>query len=123
MSGSQVAATVLFSCLGLIACSSQAEARPEYNKIFWTQYANELAAQAGVKCVACHVGEDKKNRNDYGKAVGEALLSKEVGGMKNEKSPDKIKAALKKAEAGKSAVEGKTFGELIKEGKLPASKP
>lgn len=123
MSGSKVAATALISCLGLIVCSSRAEARPDYNKTFWMQYAGELAAQAGVKCVVCHVGEDKKNRNDYGKAVGEALLSKEVGGMKNEKNVDKIKAALKKAEAGKSAVDGKTFGDLIKEGKLPASKP
>jgi hypothetical protein len=36
---------------------------------------------------------------------------------------DKIKEALKKTEKGKSSVEGKTFGDLINDGKLPGKAP
>ena len=59
---------------------------------------------------------DKKEKNNYGAAFGKAL------GAKNEKDGEKIKAALIKAEGEKSAVDGKTFGDLLKDGKLPASK-
>ena len=44
------------------------------------------------------------------------------GDRKNEKDEDKIKAALTKTEPEKSAVKDKTFGDLLKDGKLPASK-
>jgi hypothetical protein len=90
-----------------------ADARPPYNKEFWAAYPdlkNLLADD--MKCNACH-GKEKKVRNDYGKAVGEALGGSKITDV------EKIKAALKTAEDKKSSVEGKTFGELIKEGKLP----
>jgi len=92
-----------------------ADARPNYNKIFWDTYP-ALKAHAETKCDACH-GKEKKVRNDYGKAFGEAL-----GGAKVMEE-DKIKAALKTAEDKKSSTEGKTFGELIKDGKLPGKAP
>ena len=65
-----------------------------------------------AKCGVCHPEKDKKKKNDYGTAVGKGLEKK------NEKDLDKIKAALKKAETQKNA-DGKAFGDIIKEGKLP----
>lgn len=95
-----------------------AQARPDYNKTFWEVYKKELGTQAeAVKCGVCHYGTEKKNRNDYGKAVGEAI------GAKNEKDAAKIKAGLEKAAKEKSATEGKTFGDLIKDGKVPGKNP
>lgn len=92
----------------------QAHARPDYCKAFLGHYAENKAA-AEAKCGICH-GKDKKERNNYGMAFGKALPAP------NCKDEAKIKEALKKSEGEKSAVEGKTFGDLIKEGKLPASK-
>jgi hypothetical protein len=98
--------------------SSAAQARPQYNKAFWALYDKEIGKQMeATKCNACHFGTEKKNKNDYGKAVGEAI------GAKNEKDEAKIKAGLEKAAKEKSATEGKTFGELITDGKLPGKAP
>ena len=100
-----------------LAITADAQARPEYqNKGFIPMYPALKAEIETVKCGVCH-GSEKKIRNDYGKAVGEALGAKLV------KDEEKIKEALKKAEAGKSSVEGKTFGDLIKDGKLPGKNP
>ncbi len=104
--------------LALLAAADIAQARPEYNKGFWEKYDKEIGAQKDVaKCNACHFGTEKKNRNDYGKAVGTALGEPKI------KDAEKIKAALDKAAKEKSATEGKTFGDLIKEGKLPGKNP
>ncbi len=98
-----------------VCLAPTADARPNYNKEFWDAYPS-LKAHAETKCGACH-GTDKKVRNDYGKAVGEAL-----GGAKVTDA-EKIKAAFKAAEDKASATEGKTFGDLIKDGKLPGKAP
>ena len=45
----------------------------------------------------------------------------EALGAKKVKDKEKVKAALKAIADKPSQVEGKTFGELIAEGKLPAS--
>jgi hypothetical protein len=98
-----------------------ASARPKYKTEFDNLYVKEGAPQyseALVKalpdgksnCNVCHVGKDKKVRNDYGKAVG-----KFTG--KDQKDVAMIKEALEKAAAEKSG--STTFGNLIKEGKLP----
>jgi hypothetical protein len=85
-----------------------ADARPGYLKAFTDSYPNVTGA-ATAKCNVCHVnGQEKKVRNDYGKAVGGAL------GMPNVKDEAVVKAALKKAEEG-----NKEFGEKLKAGKLP----
>jgi len=115
---SQLVGGVLIAGVALLTSAQVAQARPDYNKAFWALYEKEVGKQAeAVKCGACHFGQEKKNRNDYGMAFGEGLEKK------NEKDAEKIKAALKKAEAGKSATEGKTFGDLIKDGKLPGKNP
>ena len=101
--------------LGLMLVQ-QADARPQYNKAFKAAYSsNEAVQKAG--CMACHpMKDDKKVRNDYGSAVGKLV------GEKNQKDEAKIGEALKKAEGEKSSVEGKTFGDLLKDGKLPGDK-
>lgn len=99
------------------ALSQEAQARPPYQKEFMGQYEKVKPEAEKVKCLICHYGDSKKNRNDYGKAFGEAL------GGPNVKDAEKIVAALKKAEEGKSATEGKTFGDLLNEGKLPGKNP
>jgi len=95
-----------------ICLEPSAVARPEYNKEFWDMYPPLKEQREVTKCYACH-GEEKKFRNDYGKAIGRAL-----GGSKV-KNAARIKDALKKAENEKSATDGKTFGDLLKDGKLP----
>lgn len=94
-----------------VCLAPTADARPYYNKEFWDYYP-ELKEHKSTGCGACH-GKDKKVRNDYGKAYGEALGAKEI------KDVEKIKEAFKKSGEKKSSTEGKTFAELIKEGKLP----
>lgn len=99
----------------LSATADHAQARPQYNKAFLAKYPALADAAKKVKCNVCHEGKSKKMRNIYGKA-----LQKHIG--KNEKDKAKIDAALTATEKEPSAVKGKTFGDLIKEGKLPASK-
>ena len=67
------------------------------------------------KCNVCHVGKSKKERNAYGEALAGLLDKKE-----DAKNVDKIRQALEEVAALPSAVAGKTFGDLIAEGKLPA---
>jgi cytochrome c2 len=70
---------------------------------------------ARVKCNLCHVGKKKTDRNAYGMALSE-LLDRKTD--KDDKA--KIQAALDKVAAMKSAdPSGATFGDLIKQGKLP----
>jgi hypothetical protein len=107
-------------CAVLLALAFAAPAfgRAEYNRAFWKTYQAELGKLAEtVRCNACHYGNDKKNRNDYGKAFGTAL-----GGAHVEEA-DKIQQALEAAAKEKSGTEGKTFGDLIKAGKLPGKRP
>ncbi len=101
----------------LASLGHQAEARPGYLKEFISTYESLKEEAGSSKCLVCHYGDSKKNRNDYGAAFGEAL------GAPNIKAAAQIVEALKKAESGKSSVEGKTFGDLIKEGKLPGKNP
>jgi hypothetical protein len=90
-----------------------AEARPQYNEQFKKKYPDNATAIT-EKCAVCHIGKPtEKKWNDYGTALGKA-----VGG-KQEKDLEKISGALEKVEKEKSGTEGKTFGDLIKDGKLP----
>jgi hypothetical protein len=99
----------------LFATQNAAQARPQYCKLFIGHYT-EVKAAAEAKCAICHVGDDKKNRNNYGVALSKLVPEK------NCKDEAAIKEALKKAEGEKSAVEGKTFGDLLKAGELPGAK-
>ncbi len=112
MRGMMVAGVVAGFVVGF---GTSVEARPPYKKVFETTY-EKVAKDNKVDCNACHVADkEKKERNNYGEA-----LAKNIG--KNEKDDAKIKEALVKTEKEKSAIKDKTFGDLLKDGKLPASK-
>jgi hypothetical protein len=130
---------------GIVAVTywaSQVQAMPQFKKAFQEKYVDKSdnpAFKAAVKkasCFVCHVkGEEKTVRNDYGKA-----LSKFTGGTVNkdlkaayEAGGDaakdaKLAAVLKVLDdafdkvAAQKSPSGKTYGDLIKDGKLPASK-
>ncbi len=101
------------AALAVASGLNTAEARPNYLKDFTDTYP-EVKEAGTVKCGVCHIGKpaDKK-WNDYGTAMGKAL------GAKNVKKSDEVKASYKKIEGEKSGTEGKTFGDLLKDGKLP----
>ena len=120
-----VVALVSLTCLN----TRTAFARKQYSEAFIEKYVTATpstpaqkaldAEVKSVKCGVCHMGpggSKKKERNAYGAALAEA-----VG--KNEKAPAKIDAALDKV-AKESSIPGDakapTFGDLLKEGKLPA---
>jgi hypothetical protein len=91
-----------------------AEARMQYFQAFEKKY-DKVQGVADTKCAICHGGDkgvNKKQISDYGKELGTAL------GGKNVKDPDKIKSALEAIEK-KDAGDGKTFGDILKDGKLP----
>ncbi len=100
----------------VLIAASTTQARPAYSKAFIAKYEKVSEAKT-ARCAICHPkGKDKKSWNNYGVALGKLM------GAENEKDTKKIVEALKKTEEQKSAVEGKTFGDLLKAGKLPASK-
>lgn len=109
-----VVATV-FGAFGLLvgllpgANVAEVEARPQYSKVFKATYAEVKK----VDCNVCHVGKDKKDRNEYGKALAACI-------DKNCKDEKKIVEALEKVAAEK--VGDKTWGELFKSGKRPDDK-
>jgi hypothetical protein len=112
---------ILIVLIGGLVCGSYlapATARQPYFDAFKEKYGADDQKYADLitetKCFVCHVGKSRKNRNSYGMALSKSL--------KNEKDKDKIKEVIGKAESEKSP-DGKTFGELIKEHKLPGGPP
>lgn len=113
--------TVAVACAALLALDADtASAFPAFKTAFDKKYMVEgsalhTALEGRSNCNVCHLGpKDRKKRNDYGVAL-DKLLSKED--MKN---PEKISEAFAKVEAEKAGAT--TFGELIKQGKLPITK-
>ena len=97
-----------------------AQARLNYWKSFEKQYPEvkkENKLKGKSRCTVCHYGKSKKKRNDYGVSLTKHLGKKKI------KDKDKIKEAFKKAEKDKSATKGKTFGDLLKDKKLPGTAP
>ena len=100
----------LFVAAVLLAPSAgTVEARPPYKKVFEKKYPKVKK----VDCAVCHEGEDKKNRNDYGKAVAEAL-----NGATKVSDTKKIEKALETAGKTKDG-DGKPFSEKLKKGERP----
>lgn len=114
-------AVVCCSALGLasfVAAPQQADARPQYLKAFAVKYENLTEQAKDAKCMICHYGKSKKNNNDYGEA-----LKKQFGEEVNLKDTSAIEKGFVSIEKEKSKVDSKTFGELIKENKLPGTNP
>jgi hypothetical protein len=122
--------SLLLACLVLVLSAAPAWAIPPFNDAFKKAYVkpgSPLEAKVmEVKCNVCHMGKEKKDKNEYGKAVSKFLKKADFTGdakkYDNVKGDDAQKAlaeGLKSAEAEKSS-SGKTFGELLKAGELPA---
>jgi hypothetical protein len=125
LSGIFVAATLLW------VATPSANAIKPFSDEFKAKYVKEkpetekekafAEAVAKVKCLVCHEGKSKKNRNVYGKQLSE-LLDKKT----DKENVEKIKKALDRV--AKTKVDAKkkdspTFGDLIAEGKLPGGEP
>jgi len=85
----------------------------------------ELAKEA--RCNICHVdGEEKEIRNPYGMALSELLDEEKFDRTRCKEDPEgvtkEITDAFKQVEA-KESPWAKTFGELIRAGKLPGAEP
>ena len=107
-----------------------ATADPLFGKYFSKHYADEnkdsdyAARVKAEKCLICHFGKKKKNKNDFGLALSKYLDRKNYKKSRVAGEPKKVEAEL--TEAFKKVLviknkEGKTFGELIKGGKLPGA--
>ncbi|REK19610.1 MAG: hypothetical protein DWQ37_00670 [Planctomycetota bacterium] len=111
----------------LLARIESAHAVPPFKKEFETKYVKKspsspaeealVVAVKKAKCNVCHKGKKKKDRNAYGDALAE-LLDKKA----DAKNTAKIQEALEKVSAMQSNPDdpnSPTFGDLLKEGKLP----
>ena len=126
-------ALVLFcvAVLSLFASfTERASARPAFNKEFQDMYFKKVPndpkekslAEAidKAKCNVCHVGKQRKDRNSYGQELSKLLNKNDL------KDVPKIQDALKKVEAMPSDPanpQSPTFGDRMKEGKLPTGDP
>src|ERR1700722_18899290 len=133
---------VLIALVVVAGSVGPAHAFPEIKKEFRNKYVKgepateaEKSLKAAVEkadCAVCHVPDmDKKIRNSYGKAISKFVP--EVIGIaeptaddkkKLKKAPDKIQQLLDKAAKESSDPEkpgAPTFGDLIKDGKLPGN--
>lgn len=93
----------------------------KYVKKDSTDPAEKALAEAvkEAKCNVCHKGMNKKERNAYGEKLAELLDKKE-----DAKNKQKIQEALDKVAEMKcdpDQPDGPTFGDLLKEGKLPVA--
>lgn len=124
-----IALAVCSCCtVGFLSLGSQpAEAIPAFKKEFDNLYVKKdsvdpkekalVEAVETVKCNVCHVGKKRTDRNAYGEELAKLLDKK-----KDIKDIPKIKQSLE--EVGKmpsdaSDPNSPTYGDLIKEGKLP----
>ena len=123
--------TLMVGAFALLVCLGPAQARPPYAPITGDNYKDSEAivakAKAADKCNLCHdaASKSKKDHNEYGKALKNHMPAEEFMKLKG---PDdkaalakKLGEALKATEADKHS-SGKTFGEVIKAGKLPGEK-
>lgn len=122
-------ARLVVCVLALSFIASAAVARPQYAQKMYAMYPdaknNDFAKKHGdaakkrISCSICHVKEgiksNYKKRNNYGFEVGKSLTKK------NEIDKKKIEEAISAAEKGKSATDGKTFGDLIAAGERPGT--
>ncbi len=114
-----LAAATVVAAVMVLGQSRVSEARPPYWAEFEAKYVktapdSKFATDAtAAKCNVCHVGKEKKDRNSYGQALSKLLTKADA------KNKEKINAALDTVAGEPSTPGGPTFGELIKEGKLP----
>ncbi len=112
------------SAIVLLFSAQQAQSRPQYSKEFASKFINRDSTDPNeksfadsavkAKCTICHMGESKKNRNAFGRELAKLLH--------NEKDTAKIDEAFDsvlKMKADPEDPNSPTYGELMKQGKLP----
>lgn len=121
--------TLFVGAFAMSAFLGSAQARPPYAPIVGEHYKDSEAiaakAKAADKCNLCHdaASKSKKDRNEYGKALAKHFGEDAFKKVKDDKEAlaKALNEALKATEADKHS-SGKTFGEVIKAGKLPGEK-
>jgi len=114
-------ASVLVLAFAIVAGLAPAPAfavkqfQDEFKAVYVKEGTPLAAAVETAKCNVCHVGKDKHNRNAYGEALDQRLDKKT-----DKDDKEKIRKALEEVAKLPSAVAGKTFGDLLADGKLPA---
>jgi len=95
----------------------------EFKKDYLENLKDKKFAEAmdkpDVKCLVCHQGKQKKNRNDFGKVVGKFLTKKDA------KDKEKIAEGLKKALAmhvDPKDDKSPTYLERLESGEWPGGK-
>lgn len=88
------------------------QAQKQYFDAFVAKYPAVAEKANEQKCGVCH-GKQKTQRSDFAKALEKALGEKKV------KDVEKINAALDTV-AAEEYTDGKTYGELLESGQLPA---
>src|SRR5207244_12428487 len=97
--------------IALALRKQNASALPPFNKEWMAKYkegnknAKFVEAVDTAKCNVCHAGMSKKEKNEYGKAVGKYLTKAKYNEIKEEeaKARQYILDGLQKAEAEKNA--------------------
>src|SRR5436305_4894739 len=121
----KVCACLVLIAMGLVWSMQSASALPPFNKEWVAKYneGEKNAAFKEAKCNVCHAGESKKMKNEYGKAVGKYLTKAKYNQIKEDEAAARkyIQEGLQKAEGEKGSA-GKSYGEVIKAGKLPGGK-
>ncbi|HUY35188.1 MAG TPA: hypothetical protein VMV69_20755 [Pirellulales bacterium] len=120
---------LLCGCLVFAVSARQASAIKPFFDEFKAKYVKKEGSDAEkefakkvemVKCAVCHGKkdgkEDKKVRNDYGKAL-DILLDKKA----DAKNKEKIQKSLDTVYDEKVPGKDETFGDRIKAGKLPGA--
>lgn len=119
-------AVAAVATLAVFGAAQLTYAIPPFAEVFAATYGSNADIKKGIeteKCNVCHMGTKKKDKNAYGNALHDSGLEKVMGdAYKTDKegTTKKIVEALKKTEEKKNAA-GKTFGELLKAGKLPGA--
>jgi len=120
----KVCICIVIGLVGLVLSLQSASALPPFNVAWKAKYNpdEKNAAFVEAKCNVCHTGDNKKMKNDYGKAVGKYLTKAKYMEIKEDEAAAKkyIQEGLQKAETEKNAA-GKTYGEMIKAGSLPGA--
>jgi hypothetical protein len=115
----------------LVGYVGNADAFPDYPKVIdKVKGLEKIKAEATeAKCNVCHYGKSKKNRNDFGKALSKAGLTKELydksrEGKEGDAKLDAVAEILNEhVDKVLKDDEGKAFKERIEAGKLPAENP
>ncbi len=63
----------MFAAVLVAMSTSSSHATPVFKKQFEEKYPALKSVTDEQKCNVCHYGKTKKNKNDYGKALGELL--------------------------------------------------